>query len=82
MLRSNSKSLGKHAVSSEEEKERLRWERFAEKEGGNWIYSASPPTFQPRLRIRGAFCRGRRWNVRAPLVTNDPTAIADRPIVH
>jgi len=39
MLRSNSKSLGNHAVSSEEEKERLRWERFAEKEGGNWIYS-------------------------------------------
>ena len=39
MLRSNSKSLGNHAVSSEEEKERLRWERFAEKEGGNWIYN-------------------------------------------
>jgi len=29
MLRSNSKSLGNHAVSSEEEKERLRWEGFA-----------------------------------------------------
>jgi len=33
MLKSNSKSLGNHIVSSEEEKERLRWEGFAEKEG-------------------------------------------------
>jgi len=33
MIRSNSKSLGNHVVSSEEEKERLRWEGFAEKEG-------------------------------------------------
>jgi len=33
MLRSNSQSLGKHEVSPEEEKERLRWEGFAEKEG-------------------------------------------------
>jgi len=32
MLRSNSKSLGNHAVSSGEEK-RLQWEGFAEKEG-------------------------------------------------
>jgi len=33
MLRSrpNSKSLGNHVVSSEEEKERLQWEGFAEK---------------------------------------------------
>jgi len=30
---SNSKSLGNHAVSPEEEKERLQWEGFAEKEG-------------------------------------------------
>jgi len=29
---SNSKSLGNHVVSSEEEKERLQWEGFAEKE--------------------------------------------------
>jgi len=35
MLRSNSKSLGNHVVSPEEEKERLQWERFAEKEGWN-----------------------------------------------
>jgi len=28
---SNSKSLGNHVVSSEEEKERLQWEGFAEK---------------------------------------------------
>jgi len=27
----NSKSLGNHVVSSEEEKERLKWEGFAEK---------------------------------------------------
>jgi len=27
MLRSNSKSLGNHVVSPEEEKERLQWER-------------------------------------------------------
>jgi len=33
MLRSNSKSLGNHIVSSEEERERLQWEGFAEKEG-------------------------------------------------
>jgi len=33
MLRSNSKSLGNHVVGPEEEKERLQWERFAEKEG-------------------------------------------------
>jgi len=33
MLRRNSKSLGNHVVSSEEEKERLQWEVFAEKEG-------------------------------------------------
>ena len=30
-VRSNSKSLGNHVVSSEEEKERLQWEGFAEK---------------------------------------------------
>ena len=33
MLRSNSKSLGNHVVSLVEEKERLQWEGFAEKEG-------------------------------------------------
>jgi len=35
MLRSNSKSLGNHVVipEEEEEKERLQWEGFAEKEG-------------------------------------------------
>ena len=33
MLRSNSKSMGNYVVSSEEEKERLQWEGFAEKEG-------------------------------------------------
>jgi len=32
-VRSNNKRLGNHVVSSEEEKERLRWEGFAEKEG-------------------------------------------------
>jgi len=32
-VRSNSKSLGNHVVSSKEEKERLWWEGFAEKEG-------------------------------------------------
>jgi len=32
-VRSNSESLGNHVVSSEEEKERLQWEGFAEKEG-------------------------------------------------
>jgi len=37
MLRSNIKSLGNHVglVSPEEEKERLQWEGFAEKEGFN-----------------------------------------------
>jgi len=33
MLRSNSKCLGNHVVGSEEEKERLQWEGFAEKGG-------------------------------------------------
>ena len=33
MLRSNSKSLGNHVVSLDEEKERLQWDGFAEKEG-------------------------------------------------
>ena len=33
MLRSNSKRLRNHVVSPEEEKERLQWEGFAEKEG-------------------------------------------------
>ena len=32
-VRSNRKSLGNHIVSSEEEKEKLQWEGFAEKEG-------------------------------------------------
>ena len=35
MLRSNSKSLGNPVVSPEEEKERLQWEGFAEKESFN-----------------------------------------------
>jgi len=34
MLRSNSKSPGNHVVSPEE-RERLQWEGFAEKEGFN-----------------------------------------------
>jgi len=33
VLRSNSKSLGNHVVSPGEDKERLQWEGFAEKEG-------------------------------------------------
>jgi len=33
MLRSNSKSPDKYVVSPKEEKERLQWEGFAEKEG-------------------------------------------------
>jgi len=33
VLRSNSKSLGNHVVSPEEEKERLQWEGFTGKEG-------------------------------------------------
>ena len=33
MLGSNSKSLGNHVLSPEDEKEGLRWEGFAEKEG-------------------------------------------------
>jgi len=33
MLRSNSKQSGENHVVSPEEKERLQWERFAEKEG-------------------------------------------------
>ena len=33
MLKSNSKRLENHVVSPEEEKERLQWDGFAEKEG-------------------------------------------------
>ena len=33
MLRSNSKSLWNHVVSPGEEKERLQWDGFVEKEG-------------------------------------------------
>jgi len=33
MLTSNSKSLGNHVVSPEEEKDRLQWEGFAGNEG-------------------------------------------------
>jgi len=33
MLRSDSKSLGNHVVSPEEEKERLQWEGFAKRGG-------------------------------------------------
>jgi len=32
MLRNNSKSPGNHVFSPEEEKERMQWEGFAEKE--------------------------------------------------
>ena len=32
-IRSNSKIIGNYVVSPEEEKERLRWEGFAEKKG-------------------------------------------------
>jgi len=32
-VRSNSKSLGNHVVITEEEKERLQWQGYAEKEG-------------------------------------------------
>jgi len=33
MLTSNSKSLGNHVMSPEEEQERMQWEGFAEKKG-------------------------------------------------
>jgi len=36
MLRSNSKSLGNHVFSPEEEKERLQWKGFAEKKSLEW----------------------------------------------
>ena len=49
MLRSNSKSLGNHVVSPEEEKERLQWEGPAEKEGlkpsmKEWVGDGKPIT--------------------------------------
>ena len=45
MLRSNSKSLANHVVSSEKEKERLQWEGFAEKEKDS---TSSPKCFHTR----------------------------------
>ena len=33
MLNDNTRRLGNHVISPEEEKERLQWEGFAEKEG-------------------------------------------------
>ena len=33
MLNGNTRRLGNHVISPEEEKERLQWEGFAEKEG-------------------------------------------------
>ena len=44
MLRSNSKSLGNHVVSPEEEKERLRWEGFAEIDMGSVCWTQPDPT--------------------------------------
>ena len=35
MLRSNSRNLGNHVVSPEEEKERLQWGGFAERAENN-----------------------------------------------
>ena len=49
MLRSNSKSLGSHVVSPEEEKERLRWEGFAEEEGFKPRKPRETPRDLPRL---------------------------------
>jgi len=42
MLRSNSKSLGNHVVCPEEEKERLQWEGFEEKEGFKYFRYGEP----------------------------------------
>ena len=63
MLRSNSRSLGNHVVSPKEEKERLQWEGFAEKEGMTFDLNAwdadSPRCFLGEVRWRV----GRRWSV-------------------
>jgi len=47
MLRSNSKSVGNHVVSPEEENERLRWEGFAEKEGSPLLSSSEENVCSP-----------------------------------
>jgi len=51
-VRSNSKSLGNHVVSSEKEKERLQWEGFAENEKGK-DSSSSPKCFHTKSDDQG-----------------------------
>jgi len=66
MLRSNSKSPGNHVASPEEEKERLQWEGFAQKEGfkhkmkelvGDKKLSIPPPLIPKKLTIPPNGCR-------------------------